>query len=100
MGQPSFQPPTVKGWPYGEGWLLSRLITPRKNALLRLLGDEEVWDSRSLPTQLDASLVPFPPLNLSLPAVPTRENIGLLFSDPSWQFARSMISKKQNIPSR
>ncbi len=87
MGQPPFAPPSVKGWPYGEQWITSRWMAARKRGLLRLLADEEVWDSRSLPLELKSDLVPFPPINLKLPAKPSRENIALLFSDPSWQFS-------------
>ena len=91
MGQDPFSPPSVKGWPYAEGWISANWIRARKRGLLRLLADEEVWESRSLPSELSEGLVPFPPINLTLPAKSTRENIAMLFSDPSWQFAGPFV---------
>lgn len=90
MGQPPFSPPSVKGWPQGEQWLSTKWIVARKRGLLRLLADEEVWASRSLPIELKRNLVPFDPINLSLPTIPSKENIALLFTDPSWQFSGPM----------
>ena len=52
-----------------------------------IVGDEEIWDTRNTPELLREDLVPFSPLNLSLPAKPTRENIAALITDPSWNFS-------------
>lgn len=87
MGQPPFEPSSVKGWPVNEQWLNLRWLQARRRGLQALLADEEVWASRQLPDDLSASLTPITPLTLSLPAAPTRENLALLFADPVWQLA-------------
>ena len=53
-----------------------------------LLADEEIWETRNTPEVLRNELVPFNPLNISLPAVPTRANISALITDPAWNFSR------------
>ena len=88
MGQRFLEPPNPKGWPFGEKWLNSSRIFYRKKGLKMLLADEEIWDTRNTPELLGSELVPFPPLNISLPAKPTRENIALLIADPSWNFSK------------
>ena len=87
MGQAPFEPATVEGWPSGVGWLSHRWMMARRRGLLQLLAHEEIWASRNLPEQLSPELVPFQPLHLSLPAVPSRDNLALLLVDPSWQFS-------------
>jgi uncharacterized protein (DUF1800 family) len=87
MGQAPFDPPSVKGWPVNEQWLQVRWLQARRRTLQALLANEEVWDSRSLPAELPASLTALPPLGLALPARATRENLALLFADPVWQLA-------------
>ena len=51
-----------------------------------LIADEEIWDTRNTSVLLRSELVAFDPLNISLPAIPTRENISALITDPSWNF--------------
>ena len=87
MGQPLFEPSSPEGWPFGNGWITSSRILYRKKGLKRLIADEESWETRNTPKILSRDLVPFMPLNLSLPAKPTRENISKLFTDPSWNFS-------------
>lgn len=87
MGQPLFEPPSVKGWPLDEEWLNLRWLQARRRGLLALLADEEVWAARQLPAELPASLTPISPLTLRLPAVAHRDSLGLLFADPVWQLA-------------
>jgi hypothetical protein len=87
MGQPPFEPPTVKGWPVNEQWLNLRWLQARRRSLQALLSDEEVWDSRQLPPELPATLTHIAPITVSLPAEPTREAIAQLFADPVWQLA-------------
>ena len=87
MGQPLFEPSSPEGWPFGNGWITSSRILNRKKGLRRLIADEEIWETRNTPNILSRDLVPFMPLNLSLPATPTRENITKLFTDPSWNFS-------------
>ena len=88
MGQKFLEPPNPKGWPFGDKWLNSSRIFYRKKGLRMLLADEEIWDTRNTPVLLSRDLVPFEPLNISLPAIPTRENISALITDPAWNFSR------------
>ncbi len=88
MGQRLLEPPNPKGWPFGEHWLNSSRIFYRKKGLRMLLADEEIWETRNTPEVLRNELVPFNPLNISLPAVPTRANISALITDPAWNFSR------------
>ena len=53
---------------------------------MKLIADEEIWDTRNTSEVLRSELVAFAPLNISLPAEPTRENISALITDPSWNF--------------
>ncbi len=87
MGQPMFEPPSVKGWPVNEEWLNLRWLQARRSGLLALLADEEVWASRQLPERLLPSLTPIPPLDLTLPAPADRATLARLFADPVWQLA-------------
>ena len=86
MGQRLLEPPNPKGWPFGDEWLSSSRIYYRKKGLRMLIADEEIWDTRNTSEILRSELVPFEPLNISLPAEPTRENISALITDPSWNF--------------
>ena len=88
MGQKFLEPPNPKGWPFGDKWLNSSRIFYRKKGLRMLIADEEIWDTRNTPALLSRDLVPFDPLNISLPAIPTRENISALITDPAWNFGR------------
>ena len=88
MGQRLLEPPNPKGWPFGENWLTSSRIFYRKKGLRMLIADEEIWDTRNTPVLLTSALVQFDPLNISLPAEPTRENISALITDPAWNFSR------------
>ena len=88
MGQRFLEPPNPKGWPFGDNWLNSSRIFYRKKGLRMLIADEEIWDTRNTPEFLRKELVPFNPLNISLPADPTRENISKLITDPAWNFSR------------
>ncbi len=88
MGQKFLEPPNPKGWPFGDKWLNSSRIFYRKKGLRMLIADEEIWDTRNTPVLLSRDLVPFDPLNISLPAIPTRENISALITDPAWNFSR------------
>ena len=88
MGQPLLEPPNPKGWTYGDGWISSSMLLNRKKGLTNLLADEEIWDTRNTPKLLTKDLVPFEPININLPAEPTRENIAQLFIDPSWNFEK------------
>ncbi len=88
MGQRFLEPPNPKGWPFGDKWLTSSTIFYRKKGLRMLIADEEIWDTRNTPELLTRELVPFNPLNISLPALPTRENISALITDPAWNFSR------------
>ena len=85
MGQPPFEPPSVKGWPVNEEWLQLRWIQARRRTLQTLIGNEEIWDSRTMREELSPSLTRMQPLTLRLPAKATRENYALLFADPVWQ---------------
>jgi uncharacterized protein (DUF1800 family) len=87
MGQPPFEPPSVKGWPVNEEWLNLRWLQARRRGLQALLADEEVWESCRLPPELPATLTPIAPLTLALPAEPTRAHLSQLFADPVWQLA-------------
>ncbi len=87
MGQPPFEPPSVKGWPVNEQWLNLRWLQARRRTLQALLSDEEVWAARQLPSELPSSLTPIAPFSVSLPAKPTREALAQLFADPVWQLA-------------
>jgi len=87
MGQPPFEPPSVKGWPVNEQWLNLRWLHARRRSLQALLADEEVWASTQLPAELPATLTPIPPLGLALPAAPSRTTLSALFADPVWQLA-------------
>ena len=87
MGQPLFEPPSVKGWPVDDEWLNLRWLQARRRGLQALLADEEVWAARQLQAELPASLTPIPPLTLGLPAAAHRDSLGLLFADPVWQLA-------------
>ena len=87
MGQPLLEPPNPKGWTYGDGWISSSMLLNRKKGLTNLLADEEIWDTRNTPKLLTKDLIPFDPINIKLPAKPTRENIASLFIDPSWNFS-------------
>ena len=87
MGQPLLEPPNPKGWTYGDGWISSSMLLNRKKGLTNLLADEEIWDTRNTPKLLTKDLIPFNPINIKLPAEPTRENIASLFIDPSWNFS-------------
>ena len=86
MGQRLLEPPNPKGWPFGDEWLSSARIYYRKKGLIKLIADEEIWDTRNRSELLRSELVAFEPLNISLPAEPTRENISALITDPSWNF--------------
>ena len=86
MGQRLLEPPNPKGWPFGDEWLSSSRIYYRKKGLRMLIADEEIWDTRNTSEVLRSELVAFEPLNISLPALPTRENISALITDPSWNF--------------
>ena len=86
MGQRLLEPPNPKGWPFGDEWLSSARIYYRKKGLMKLIADEEIWDTRNTSEVLRSELVAFNPLNISLPAEPTRENISALITDPSWNF--------------
>ena len=86
MGQRLLEPPNPKGWPFGDEWLSSSRIYYRKKGLRMLIADEEIWDTRNTSEVLRSELVPFDPLNISLPALPTRGNISALITDPSWNF--------------
>ena len=87
MGQMPFEPPSVKGWPTNTQWLQTRWMRARRRTLQNLIADEEAWASANLPPELSSELTPIPPLNLRLPAAPSRENLLMLFSDPVWQLA-------------
>ena len=86
MGQRLLEPPNPKGWPFGDDWLSSSRIYYRKKGLRTLIADEEIWDTRNTPEMLRSELVAFKPLNIPLPAEPTRTNISTLITDPSWNF--------------
>jgi len=62
-------------------------LQARKRGLQALLADEEVWAARQLPPALTQAIVPIPLLTLELPTKPSRESLGLLFTDPVWQLA-------------
>jgi len=87
MGQPPFDPPSVKGWPTNTDWINLRWLDGRRRGLQLLLADEEVWAARQPPPVLLPTLTPIPPLTLSLPTAPSRESFGLLFSDPVWNLS-------------
>lgn len=87
MGQPPFEPPSVKGWPVNEQWLNVRWLQARRRTLQSLLTDEEVWTGRQLPPELPATIAPIAPLSVSLPAEATRDTLARLFADPVWQLA-------------
>jgi uncharacterized protein (DUF1800 family) len=87
MGQEPFNPPSVKGWPVNTEWLTLRWLQARKRGLQALLADEEVWAARQLPAALTQAIVPIPLLTLDLPATPSRDSLGVLFTDPVWQLA-------------
>ena len=87
MGQAPFEPPNVSGWPVNEQWMNLRWLKARRRTLLQLLRDEEVWDTRSLPSQLASSLTGIAPLTIVLPAEPNRNNLAQLFIDPVWQLS-------------
>ena len=87
MGQSLLEPPNPKGWPFGERWITSSRISNRKKGLINLLADEEIWDTRNTPKILRDDLVSFEPFNIDLPTEPSRENIGRLITDPSWNFS-------------
>ena len=87
MGQAHFEPPNVAGWPVNEQWMNLRWLQARRHTILQLLRDEEVWDTRSLPSRLDNSLTGRAPLTMTLPAEPDRETLAQLFSDPVWQLS-------------
>ena len=91
MGQELFAPPSVKGWPVNEEWLQLRWLQARRLTLQKLLADEEIWDSSQLPSTLQVSNTSFPPLSLQLPTTATRETVGDLFADPSWQIGLSPV---------
>ena len=88
MGQRLLEPPNPKGWPFGDDWLSSSRIYFRKKGLRMLIADEEIWDTRNTPEMLRSQLVAFKPLNIPLPAKPTRANISTLITDPSWNFGK------------
>jgi len=88
MGQKFLEPPNPEGWPFGERWLTSSRIFYRRKGLKMLIADEEIWDTRNLSKILKSDLVPFAPLNINLPAPPTRENIAILITDPAWNFSK------------
>ena len=88
MGQRFLEPPNPKGWAFGDHWSTSSTIFYRKKGLRMLIADEEIWDTRNTPELLTSELVPFNPLNISLPALPTRENFSALITDPAWNFSR------------
>lgn len=85
MGQPLFEPPSVKGWPVDGQWLSLRGLQARRRFHQALLANAEVWGSRSLPEELAPSLTPIQPLTLRLPAQPGRDTLARLFRDPVWQ---------------
>ena len=87
MGQPPFDPPSVKGWPTNTEWINLRWFDGRRRGLQALVADEEVWAARKPPELLLPDLTPIPPLTLSLPTPPSRESFGLLFSDPVWNLS-------------
>ncbi|WP_415408761.1 DUF1800 family protein [Synechococcus sp. A10-1-5-9] len=89
MGQAPFEPPSVKGWPVNEEWLNLRWLQARRRTLQQLLADEEVWDTRQLPSTLAANLTDLPPLALALPAAADRDSVAALFADPVWQLGLS-----------
>lgn len=89
MGQAPFEPPSVKGWPVNEEWLNLRWLQARRRTLQQLLADEEVWDTRQLPSTLSANLTDLPPLALALPAAADRDSVAALFADPVWQLGLS-----------
>ena len=87
MGQAPFEPPNVAGWPVNEQWMNLRWLQARRSTILQLLRDEEVWDTRSLPSRLENSLTGRAPLTMTLPAESDRETLAQLFSDPVWQLS-------------
>ena len=87
MGQAPFEPPNVSGWPVNEQWINSRWLQARRRTLLQLIRDEEVWDSRSVPPQLNRSITGMAPLTIPLPAASSRGNLAQLFMDPVWQLS-------------
>lgn len=87
MGQVTFEPPSVQGWPHNAQWLNLRWLQARRRGLQALLADEEVWASAQLPAELPPTLTPIPPLGLALPAASSRTNLSALFADPVWQLA-------------
>ena len=89
MGQAPFEPPSVKGWPVNEQWLNLRWLQARRRTLQQLLADEEVWDSRKMPSRLAPELTALPPLTLNLPATSDRDTLAALFADPVWQVGLS-----------
>jgi uncharacterized protein (DUF1800 family) len=87
MGQEPFDPPSVKGWPVNGEWINLRWQQARVRGLQALLSDEEVWASRRTPGTLVVGVTAIPPLTFTLPLAVSREAMGLLFTDPAWQFA-------------
>jgi uncharacterized protein (DUF1800 family) len=87
MGQEPFDPPSVKGWPVNGEWINLRWQQARVRGLQALLADEEVWASRRPPGTLVVGVTAIPPLTFTLPVAVSREAMGLLFTDPAWQFA-------------
>jgi uncharacterized protein (DUF1800 family) len=49
LGQNIFAPPNVKGWPGGEAWINSSTLLGRKQAVERLLRNEDKNESRMAP---------------------------------------------------
>lgn len=89
MGQAPFEPPSVKGWPVNEEWLNLSWLQARRRTLQQLLADEEVWDTRQLPSTLSTNLTDLPPLALALPVAADRDSVAALFVDPVWQLGLS-----------
>ena len=71
-----------------KGGLLVQEYFIERKGLKMLIADEEIWETRNLSNILKSDLVPFAPLNINLPAEPTRENIALLITDPAWNFSK------------
>jgi len=49
LGQNPFAPPNVKGWPGGEAWINSSTLLGRKQAVERLLRNDDKMEARAAP---------------------------------------------------
>ena len=69
-------------------YILNQDLTPMVGSLnsSNELKDLIDMSSHSFYIEKKSELVAFDPLNISLPAEPTRENISALITDPSWNF--------------